>query len=244
MFTYMEKEELLMPNDAFGQHLASTSRFDDEVDQHILMEEARKYYANILWPLSTLVMKKIEDIIKMGLRIKMIAPSHGIIWRKEPMKIVNAYMSWAKGEFKKEVIVVYDTMWGSTEKMARAIVEGLRTEGIGVKLFRLPNSDESDIMGELLEARGLILGSSTINNSVLPTLGTFLVDLRGLKPRGKVATTFGSYGWAGGSVKDLELALKDAGVEIAMPPYTVNWVPSAEELQKCYEIGKEFAKKL
>lgn len=244
MFTYIEKDELLMPNDAFGQHLASSFRYDDEVDQHILMEEARKYYANILWPMSSLVIKKIEEIVNMGLKIKMIAPSHGIIWRKDPMKIVQAYLSWARGEFKKRVLVVYDTMWGSTEKMARAMVEGLRSSGVETAMYRLPFSDSSDIIGELLEARALILGSSTINNSVLPTLGSFLVDIRGLKPRGRVSMAFGSYGWGGGSVKEIEAALKDAGTEIVMPPVTVNWAPTPEELQRCFEIGKEFAKKL
>ena len=244
MFTYIEKEELLMPNDAFGQHLASSFRYDDEVDQHVLMEEARKYYANILWPMSQLVVKKIEEIVNMGLKIDMIAPSHGIIWRKDPMKIINAYLSWAKGEYKKRVLVVFDTMWGSTEKMARAMVEGLRSCGVETMVYRLPYSDPSDVIGELLEARGLILGSSTINNGVLPTLGHFLVDLRGLKPKGRVSMAFGSYGWGGGSTKEMEVALKDAGTEIVMPPFTVNWAPTPEELQRCFEIGKDFAAKL
>jgi len=130
MFTYVEKDALLMPNDAFGQHLATSYRFDDMVDAHIIMEEATKYYANILWPLSTLVARKIEELVKQNLSIKMIAPSHGIIWRKDPMKIVQAYLRWAKGESEKRVLIVYDTMWGSTEKMAHAILEGVRSEGL------------------------------------------------------------------------------------------------------------------
>ena len=244
MFTYIEKDALLLPNDAFGQHLATSKRFDDEVNENIIMEEATKYYANILWPLSSLVIKKIEEIQKQNLKINMIAPSHGIIWRSNPMKIVDAYLRWAKGDAKKEVLVVYDSMWGSTEKMAKAIIEGIRSEGVGAMLFRLPVSDRGDVIKELLEARGLLMGSSTINNSILPTVAPFLEDLRGLKPRGKIAAVFGSYGWGGGALKTIEETLKQAGMEIASPGLAVKWVPNKEETQKCFEFGKEFARKI
>ena len=244
MFTYIEKDALLLPNDAFGQHLATSKRFDDEVNENIIMEEATKYYANILWPLSSLVIKKIEEIQKQNLKINMIAPSHGIIWRSNPMKIVDAYLRWAKGDAKKEVLVVYDSMWGSTEKMAKAIIEGIRSEGVGAMLFRLPVSDRGDVIKELLEARGLLMGSSTINNNILPTVAPFLEDLRGLKPRGKIAAAFGSYGWGGGALKTIEETLKQAGMEIASPGLAVKWVPNKEEIQKCFEFGREFAKKI
>ncbi|MEM4202143.1 MAG: flavodoxin domain-containing protein [Candidatus Hadarchaeum sp.] len=244
MFTYIEKDALLLPNDAFGQHLASSGRFDDEVDEAVLMAEAAKYYANILWPFSTLILRKIEEIQKLGLKINMIAPSHGVIWRKDPMKIVKAYLSWARGEAKRKVLVVYDTMWGSTEKMAKAMVEGLRSEGVEVMLFRLPYSDRSDVIKELLDARGLLVGSGTINNGILPTVAPFLEDLVGLKPRGKVAAAFGSYGWGGGAVKHIEESLTKAGMELVLPGLSVNWAPNKEELQKSFEFGKEFSKKL
>lgn len=244
MFTYIEKDALLLPNDAFGQHLATSKRFDDEVNENIIMEEATKYYANILWPLSSLVIKKIEEIQKQNLKINMIAPSHGIIWRSNPMKIVDAYLCWAKGDAKKEVLVVYDSMWGSTEKMAKAIIEGIRSEGVGAMLFRLPVSDRGDVIKELLETRGLLMGSSTINNSILPTVAPFLEDLRGLKPRGKIAAAFGSYGWGGGALKTIEETLKQAGMEIASPGLAVKWVPNKEEIQKCFEFGREFARKI
>jgi len=243
MFTYIEKDALLMPNDAFGQHLASTGRFDDEVDQAELMEEAAKYYANILWPFSSLIIKKIEEVQKLGIKIDMIAPSHGIIWRKDPMKIVGAYMRWAKGEAKKKVVVAYDSMWGSTEKMAKAMIEGLRSEGVEAKMFKLPVSDRSDIIKELLEAKGLLMGSGTINNGILPTVAPFLEDLVGLKPKGKLAAAFGSYGWGGGAVKHIEETLKKAGMELVAPGLSVNWVPNKEELQKSFEFGREFAMK-
>ena len=244
MFTYIEKDALLLPNDGFGQHLATSKRFDDEVDQNILMEEAAKYYANILWPFSTLVTRKIEEVQKLGLKIDMIAPSHGIIWRKDPMKIVKAYLKWASGEAKKKVLVVYDTMWESTEKMAKAMLEGISSEGVEAVLYRLPFSDNGDIIGELLETKGLLVGSATINNGVLPTVAPFLREMEGLRPRNKLAAAFGSYGWGGGATATIEKALKGTGMELVAPAMTVKWVPDKTELQKCYEYGKEFAKKI
>jgi anaerobic nitric oxide reductase flavorubredoxin len=244
MFTYIEKDALLLPNDAFGQHLATSKRFNDEVDEKILMEEAAKYYANILWPFSQLVIRKIEEVQKLGLKISMIAPSHGIIWRSNPMKIVEAYLKWAKGEAEKKVLVVYDTMWGSTEKMAKAIVNGISSEGVEAMVFRLPFSDRGDIIGELLGAKGILVGSSTINNGVLPTVAPFLEEMQGLRPRNKIAAAFGSYGWGGGAAKAIEESLEKASMEIVAPTLTVKWVPDKDEIQKCFEFGKEFAKKL
>ncbi len=244
MFTYIEKDALLLPNDAFGQHLATSKRFDDEVDEKILMEEAAKYYANILWPFSQLVIRKIEEVQKLGLKISMIAPSHGIIWRSNPMKIVEVYLKWAKGEAEKKVLIVYDTMWGSTEKMAKAIVNGISNEGVETMVFRLPFSDRGDIIGELLGAKGILVGSSTINNGVLPTMAPFLEEMQGLRPRNKIAAAFGSYGWGGGAVKTIEESLEKASMEIVAPALTVKWVPDKDEIQKCFEFGKEFAKKL
>jgi len=244
MFTYVEKGALLLPNDAFGQHLATSKRFDDEVDEGILMEEAAKYYANILWPLSQLVLRKIEEVQKIGMKISIIAPSHGIIWRKNPTKIVEAYVRWARGDAEKKVLVVYDTMWGSTEKMAMAIVEGIRSEGIEAMVFRLPYSDRGDIIKELLNAKGILVGSSTINNNVLPTMSPFLEEMTGLRPKNKVTAVFGSYGWGGGAAKTIEERLRAAGMEIVAPSLTVKWAPNKDELQKCIDFGKTFAETL
>ena len=141
MFTYIVEDKLLMPNDAFGQHLASAGRFDDEVDEHILMEEASKYYANILMLFGPLVARKIQEVVQLGIPIDMIAPSHGIIWRKDPSKIINAYLDWSAGKAKKKIAIVFDTMWGSTDKMARAIAEGAISQGVEVKMLKLRASD-------------------------------------------------------------------------------------------------------
>ena len=244
MFTYIEKDALLLSNDGFGQHLATSKRFADEVDQNILMWEAAKYYANILWLYSSMVTRKIEEVQKLGLKIDMIAPSHGVIWRKDPMKIVKAYLKWAAGEAEKKVMIVYDTMWASTEKMAKAMLEGISSEGVEAVLYRLPFSDEGDIIGELLETKGLLLGSATINNGVLPTVAPFLREMDGLRPKNKLAAAFGSYGWGGGATAAIEKTLKSAGMELVAPAITVKWVPDKDELQKCYEYGQEFAKKV
>jgi flavorubredoxin len=244
MFTYIEKDALLLSNDGFGQHLASSKRFDDEVNQNILMWEAAKYYANILWLYSSVVIRKIEEVQKLGLKIEMIAPSHGVIWRKDPMKIITSYLKWAKGEAEKKVIIVYDTMWESTEKMAKAILEGISDEGIEVKLCRLPVSDEGNIIGEMLETKGILVGSPTINNGILSTVAPFLREIEGLRPKNKIAAAFGSYGWGGGATATIEKTLKGAGMDLVASALTVNWVPNKDELKKCYEFGKEFAKKV
>ena len=241
MFTYIEEDGLLLPNDAFGQHLATSQRFDDEVDESVLMTEAAKYYANILWPFSSLVINKIGEIQRQELKINVIAPSHGIIWRSNPVKIVEAYLRWAKGEAKNKILIVYDTMWGSTGKMARAIIEGIKSVGVEATIYRIPFSDSGDILADLLEAKGILIGSSTINNDILPTVAPLLEDLKGLKPRGKIAAAFGSYGWGGGAVKSIEEMSRRAGMEVVFPGLTVNWVPNKEELQKCFNFGREFA---
>ncbi len=242
MFTYVEDDALLLSNDAFGQHFASSKLFDDEVNEKDLMDEATKYYANILWPFSKLVTRKIEEIQKLGLKISVIAPSHGIIWRKDPVKIVDSYLKWASGKAGKKILVVYDTMWESTDKMARAMVEGARSEGVATNLLRLPFSDRGDVFKELLEAKGLLVGSSTVNNGVLPTVAPFLEELRGLRPLGKIAAAFGSFGWGGGAVKAIEETFEKSGIERGAPAFTVKWVPNEEELEKCFEFGKQFAK--
>jgi flavorubredoxin len=244
MFTYCPEEKLLMPNDAFGQHYATNQRFDDEVDHVELMEEAAKYYANILWPLSPLVLKKIEEVQKSNIPIEIVAPSHGIIWRKDPGKILNAYVSWAKNEAKPKIVVVYETMWGATKKMAERIVEGIRAEGVEVRLFDVTQSDFTAVIKEMLDAKGYLFGSSTHDNDMLPNLGGFLELFKGLKPKNRIASVFGSYGWAGGAVKEIEGVLKETGVALTQPSISFQYVPSDEELKLCYEFGKAFTHKI
>ena len=244
MFTYCPEEQLLLPNDAFGQHYATSERFDDEVDQCALMDEAAKYYGNILWPLGPVILKKIEEVQKLNIPIKMIAPSHGIIWRRDLAKIINAYISWAKNETKPKIVIIYETMWGATEKMARKIFEGITDAGVSVKLFDITSSDRTEIIKEMLDAKGFIFGSSTHDNDMLPNIAGFLEFLKGLKPKDRVAGVFGSYGWAGGAVKEIEDILKETGIELVQPGLSVKYVPDGNEMKRCYEYGRDFADKI
>ncbi len=244
MFTYCPDEELLLPNDAFGQHYATSKRFDDEVNQAELMEEAARYYANILLPLSSVILKKIEEVQKMNIPIKMIAPSHGVIWRADPSRIVNAYVSWAKNETRPKAVIVYETMWGATAKMANSIAEGIIASGVELKLFDVNQSERSEIIREMLDARGYLIGSSTHDNGMLPAIAGFLEFFKGLKPQNRIAAVFGSFGWAGGAVRDIEEVLDKSGVAIAQPGLGIKYVPDEAELKKCYEFGEAFAKSI
>lgn len=245
MFTYIPEDKLLLPNDAFGQHIATTERFDDEVDQCPLMDEATKYYANILIPYSNIILKKIDEVVKSGLEIKTIAPSHGIIWRKDPMKIVNAYIQWAKGlPLKKNILIVYETMWGATEKMAKAILEGVRSAGCEAKLYDVNTSDRTEIIKEIFDAKGLLVGSSTHDNNILPNIAGFLDFVKGLKIKNRIGASFGSFGWSGESVKIIENVLRESGIEVVQPPISVKYMPSPDDIKSCFEFGKNFAVKI
>ena len=244
MFTYIVPDKILMPNDAFGQHLASSQRFDDEVDEHVLMEQATKYYANILMPLGPLITRKIHEVIQLGIAPTVIAPSHGIIWRSNPSRIVNAYLQWSEGKSKKKITIVYDTMWGSTDLMAHAIAEGAVSEGADVKLLKLRATDLSEVVTQILDAKAVIVGSPTLNNQMFPTLGSFLTYITGLKPKGKVWCFFGSYGWGSGAVRGMTEMARKAGFEVHEPGIEVKYVPSDDDLQRCSDLGKQIASEI
>jgi flavorubredoxin len=245
MFTYVKEDKLLLPNDAFGQHIASSERFDDEIDEFILMDEAAKYYANILLPLSSYVTKKLEEVTRIGIEIKTIAPSHGIIWREDPAKIIKAYAAWASGASSPEVLVVYETMWGNTEKTARAVLDGLIKGGVKAQLYALPNNDRTEVIKDLLGARGIIVGSSTHNEGILLNIAAFLEDVKGLKPIKKIASSFGTYGWSPIQAKNiLAEKLKATGMEVVESELFFKWTPDENELSKAFEFGRIFAAKV
>ena len=244
MFTYSREDQILFPNDAFGQHYATNKTFDDEVDECELWDEAEKYYANILWPLGLLIGKKIEEVIKMNIPIKIIAPSHGIVWRKNPMKIVEFYARLAKNSTKQKAVIFYETMWGATEKMARKILEGITSQGVEAKVYDITKADRAALTGDLLEAKAFIAGSSTHDNGMLPAIAGFMHFLNGLKPKNRIGAAFGSYGWGGGAVKNIEDAFKSAGIEVAVPSIQVRYSPTSDELAKCFELGKVVAEKV
>jgi len=244
MFTYIKEDCLLLPNDAFGQHFASTQRFEDEVNGDLVMRHAAKYYANILWPLAPLILKKVDEVVKMGISIDMIAPSHGLIWRKDPSRIIQAYVEWSHGKTERKVLVIYDTMWGSTEVMAKTILKGLTEEGVQARLLSLRTNHRSDIIEEMLDAKGILLGSPTLNNGMFPTMGDFLTYLKGLRPKGKVFGLFGSHGWGGGAIKEMRRHLEEGKFEIWEKELSVQFLSDSEELERAVQFGREFAKKV
>lgn len=242
MVTYIPEEKLLLSNDAFGQHLASSKRFDDEVDAAVVMQEASRYYANIVMPLWRIVLRALDAL--GGLDIEMIAPSHGIIWRSDPGKIVEAYRSWAEGVASEKVVVVYDTMWGSTERVAKALVEGMVGEGVEVRLHRLSETHNSDVIADILDARAVLVGSPTLNNGLFPTVASFLTYMKGLRPKDKLGAAFGSYGWGGGAKRAAEAELKTTGIELIESDLDFVFRPTCEELKKAAEFGREVAKRV
>ncbi|MDP3110788.1 MAG: FprA family A-type flavoprotein [Thermodesulfovibrionales bacterium] len=247
MMTYIKEDKVLISQDAFGQHIASAVRFDDEFVTCQSMSELDDavvdYYANILMPFGQLIKTKIADIQKLGLEIDMIAPDHGIIWRSNPNKVLQMYLDMANGRANLSVSIIYDTMWHSTEHMTLPVMEGIKNEGVECKIIKLRSTPMSDAIKEFWHSRGCLIGSPTLNNLMYPTVAEFLYHLRGLKPKNRIAGAFGSYGWGGGAVKEAYEEFKRMGLEIFEPGLQVLYRASSEDEEKCYEFGREFAKK-
>jgi flavorubredoxin len=244
MFAYLEGDGVLFSNDVFGMHLAGTERFADEVDGAQLLYEAAKYYANVLLPFSPQMTKILDKLRASDLGFSVIAPDHGPIRREEPEQLLELYSSWAAQRPTRKAVVVFDTMWQSTARMAGAIAEGLASSGIGVKFMPLDGSDRSDVAAELLEAGALLVGSPTINNQVYPTVAGLVSYLKGLRPRNLVGAAFGSYGWNGQAVAKLDEALLEMGVELAEEGLRVCYVPDQQALAECRSFGTRVAAKL
>jgi len=244
MFTYLKEDKILFSSDAFGQHYATSERFDDEVDQAVLLEELTKYYANILTLYSPKVRKLIASVVESGLEIDMIAPDHGVIWRSNPMMAINSYDKWSRNQGDGNALIIYDTMWHSTEIMAKEVAAGLQDEGVSVRLLNLRHNHRSDVMREVLNASAIVLGCSTLNNGLLPRMAGFLMYMSGLRPTNKVGAAFGSFGWSGEAVKLLNKAMEEMKFDIADAGFRVKYVPEEDDLKKCIELGRAVGKKL
>jgi len=244
MISYIPEEKILVSQDAFGAHYATSQRFDDEVDYCALIQETAKYYANIVLPYSPKVQNLLNTIRDLGLEIKLICPDHGVIWRKNTKEIITLYDKWSNYIADPRVVIVYDTMWKSTEKMAYAILDGVVKEGLEARLFKLSVSDVTEVMTEVMLAKGLILGSPTLNNGLMPTVAGFTHYMKGLRPRGKIGAAFGSYGWSGESVKILNEVLTEIKAEVVHEGIKVKFSPDEEVLKQCEELGKTVAKKI
>jgi flavorubredoxin len=247
MMSYVKEDKLLISQDAFGQHLASSARFDDEYcDQYSVtgLEHAvRDYYANILMPFGTLVKAKLAEVQKLGLEISMIAPDHGVIWRRDPGKILQMYLDMANDKADLRVVIVYDTMWHSTEHMTIPIMQGIRSAGVDADIIKLRATPMSRAIKRIWESRAMLVGTPTLNNIMFPSVAEFLTHLRGLRPKNRLAGAFGSFGWGGGAVKEAYETFKKMGLETVEPGMEVLYRPSAEDEQKCFEFGKQFAER-
>jgi anaerobic nitric oxide reductase flavorubredoxin len=244
MMTYVTGSNVLLSNDAFGQHYCSGSIYQDLADECEVYQEAFKYYANILSPFTSLIKKKVDELKAMNLTVDVIAPSHGVIWRKNPMQIVEKYALWADQYNECFVTIIYDTMYNATRKMAEAIAKGIENQGVFCKLYNSSVTDTSDIITEIFRSKGIILGSCTVNNSYLRSLSGIVDAMKGHKLKGKKGAAFGSYGWSGEAPKHLSVGLKDAGIQVDTEPITVKYTPTQEDLNACIRYGEEFAKTL
>ena len=246
MFTYMSGENILFSNDGFGQHFASESLYNDCVEPEALVYEAKKYYTNILNLYSPMVTKKVQQLLAMQLPIDLICPSHGVIWKDNPMQIVELYQKWADAYQENQVTIVYDTMWQSTRKMAEAIADGIReaSPATTVKLFNIARDDKNDVLTEIFQSRAVLVGSPTINYGHSFAIAGLLEMMKGLKFKKKKGAAFGSYGWSGDAVKQLNALLTEAGFELVNDGIAKLWVPDDAALDDCREYGRQFAQAL
>jgi len=238
MFSYLKEDGILFSSDGFGQHYAGPESFDDEIGDRIMVH-ARKYFANILLLYATHIEKLIRQVAEMKLDLRMICPDHGVIWRRDPGRIVQAYLDWCRQEAGKKAVVIYDTMWHSTEKMAEAINAGIVAEGVPSKPMNLRSWHRSEVMTEVFDARAVVVGSPTLNNGLFPTVADFLCYMKGLKPKNKIGAAFGSYGWSGEAVKLVENELTDMKIELIQPGLRTQFVPEKPILDVCHEFGRK-----
>lgn len=246
MFTYMTAENILFSNDAFGQHYATESLYNDRVDKDELFKEAMKYYANILTPFSPLVIRKIKEVLSFNLPVDMICTSHGVIWKEEPAQIITKYLEWADNYSENQITIIYDTMWNATRKMAEAIARGIQKvdKDVTIKLMNSAKEDKNDIITEVFKSKAILMGSPTINNGYLHSLGGLLEMIKGLKFKKKKACAFGSYGWSGEAVKQLNEELKTCGFEVINEGHLSLWVPDLKEEDVLVEFGADTMKQL
>ncbi|MEN6458066.1 MAG: FprA family A-type flavoprotein [Thermoguttaceae bacterium] len=235
MATYVPEDKLLFSMDIFGQHYATSQRFDDEVDLATVMDEAKTYYANIVVPYGQAVLKTLDALA--GVQLDMIAPSHGLIWRTHGPKIIEAYRDWANHRAKPKVLILYDTMWESTAAMAQAILEGATRPGVSVVLMHVRRTNLTRIATESLDAAAVAFGSATLNRGMMPMAAAALTYLEGLRPQGKAAVAFGSYGWGVGGAEAVQESLRRLDWEIVSEPLRARWRPTPEVLAECRRVG-------
>lgn len=245
MACYLTEDNILFSNDAFGQHYASEYMFNDLVDQNELYNECIKYYANILTPFSPLVLKKINEILEMKIPIDIIATSHGIIWRDNPIQIVEKYLSWANSYKEDQITILYDSMWDNTKLMAEYIAVGIKKidKKVNIKLFNISKTDKNDIITEIFKSKTVVIGSPTINKGISVATAGILEEIEGLQFKNKKAVAFGSYGWSGESISRITELLEKSGFAIINEGLKCLWTPDNDSIQRCISLGVEIADK-
>ncbi len=244
MFCYLTGDNVLFSTDAFGQHLATEKLFNDCVDGGELLQECLKYYANILTPFNSFVLRKIKEFISLNLPLDMICTSHGVVWRDNPQQIVANYLQWASDYQENQITIIYDSMWDATRKMAEAIAQGIREEepSVLVKIFNVARGDKNDIITELFKSKGVLVGSPTVNKGLLSAVAGILEEIRGLGFKNKKAAAFGAYGWSGEAVKMMGERLKEGGFTLVNDGLKLLWNPDEEGIAACRSFGSDFAK--
>ncbi|MBU2603052.1 MAG: FprA family A-type flavoprotein [Actinobacteria bacterium] len=245
MLTYVKEAKVLLANDGFGQHLATSKRFADEVDIDVVMDEAAKYYGNILMPFGNQVQKLVKTVGELGLEFDVIAPSHGVIWRtpEDIARIIQSYVDWSSFKAEPSVALIFDTMWYSTEKMTRAIEDGVAQEGVPCSVFRLSRTPLAEAARAVQTHRAVLVGTPTLNNGMLPSVGAFMTYIKGLRPKERLVGAYGSYGWGGGGVKQVDAALRDLKLEV-IDPLEYKYVPTDADLAACEEYGRAVARRV
>ncbi|MDD2236359.1 MAG: flavodoxin domain-containing protein [Kiritimatiellae bacterium] len=235
MATYLPECKLLFSMDAFGQHYATSGRFDDSVPLAVVLEEAKIYYANILMCYERPVNNALDAV--KSLAPEILAPSHGIIWRTQVDKILSAYADWSVCKADRKVVILYDTMWQSTAKMAHTLYETVVDSGVQCKLISIRATHITDIVTECLDAAAIAVGSPTLNQTLMPQVAAALTYLMGLKPSGKSGFAFGSYGWGKGGPEAVNEYLEKMKFNILREPLKCQYAPDEQALAACREAG-------
>lgn len=246
MTTYLSDENILFSNDIFGQHYASEFMFDDKVNQYELYYEAMKYYANIIAPFAKKALKKVEELESLDLPINLIAPAHGVIWRKGIKNIIETYKKWSDAYKENQITIIYDTMYNSTRLMAESIADGIKQadDEAEIKIYNSSKTDKNDLITEIFKSKGICVGSPTLNGGVLSSVASIIEEAAGLNLRDKKAAVFGSYGWSPANIKVLTKALESAKFEVVGDGVKAQWKPEQKNLEECVEFGEEFAQSL
>ncbi|ALV63544.1 MAG: hypothetical protein PWQ95_2191 [Thermococcaceae archaeon] len=237
MFTYLVEDKVLFPCDFFGAHTAH-GLYDDEVPS--IIEYAQRYFGEIMMPFAGMAKRAMEKL--KGLEIKMIAPSHGPIYRN-PERILKAYESWVKGETREKVLVAYVSMWGSNREMAKELADLLVAKGIDVKVHDLVSADIGELAKDLVDSRAIVLAAPTVLGSAHPLAVYAAYLVKALRPPAKYAVLIGSHGWHGRSIDAILEILKGASLEL-LGTIDVHARPKEEDYKALHSLADLLAKKV